>query len=150
MKRGGPLRRDPAKQREWERRSRKRLPAKSAKQREIDDVRALIKARKLAEAGITWRPRPSDMHRACVGAQVWPEVRCAVVRSDRAVLELHEVVKRSRWRAGATVPENCVLVCQAHHDATEAFPEEATRRGLLASHRGVDGMMGEIPKEDER
>lgn len=120
---------------------RSRLRAKSEKQREIDRRRAAIKAAKLVEAGVFTsdvRPHGKDIERACAGRLLVPEVVCSSWRLDRPALELHEIVKRSRSRAGALDPENCVLLCQAHHEWTEAEVTAATERGLLRHGGNVD------------
>src|SRR5262245_36533113 len=131
MKRANPPKRDVEKAREWEQRSRDRaierakkkrrkpLPRKSAKQTEIDRERATIKAEKLAAAGVHGTVRPSDVTRACLGVIVWPEIFCGIVSAERPLIELHEVVQRSLWRAGAVHAGNCVLLCQAHHEAVD-------------------------------
>lgn len=71
--------------------------------------------------------------RGCVARRLVPEVKCASPDRGRARLEVHEIVKRSRWPAGWLVVDNCVALCQAHHDWTEAEPAKATAVGLLAS-----------------
>lgn len=137
MKRGGPLKRktelraDPAKTREWEQRSRRRLPVKSTKQRSIDTER-----REVTRPAVVAR----DGER-CSARELVPEVRCAAY-GGRAELELHEVVKRSAWRAGATVASNCRLLCPAHHDWTEDEPDEARRRGLDAPAPPSEKILG--------
>lgn len=130
MKRGKPLprrtplRADPSATRDWQQRSRKPLPAKSTKQRAIDAQRPAVRAAVVARDG----------NRCWVkAAGIATGVRCASPSYDRALLELHEVVKRSRWRLGVLDPSNCRLLCQAHHDWTEAEAELATAAGLLAS-----------------
>lgn len=48
-------------------------------------------------------------------------------------LDVHEVVRRSRWRAGYLDPSNCLAVCRAHHDwigANDGRNGEARRLGL--------------------
>lgn len=112
MKRSGPperktpLRADPAKTRDWQQRSRKRLPRKSALQLDIDRER-----REVTRPAVVAR----DGER-CWARDLVPEVRCASPFRERPQLELHEVIPRSAWRLGAIEPGNCRLLCQAHHD----------------------------------
>jgi hypothetical protein len=139
VKRSGPperktrLRSDPEKTREWRDRSRKALPAKSAKRTAEDRERVKLKRSLLLAAGMR-ADGAGDWRRACAGSTLLPEVECGVVSRGRAVLELHEIVKRGRWRAGLVVRSNCVLLCQAHHDYTETADGivRATEVGLLA------------------
>ncbi len=138
------LKSDPEKVREWQERSRvnarkkksksvrkaprKALRPMSAAQRKILAKRRYVRKAVVARDGI-----------GCYAGNrgIVPEVECASPFEGRADLELHEVVKRSRWKAGALVPANCRLLCQAHHDYTEREVEGATRAGLLARARPV-------------
>lgn len=134
MKRSGRLKTDPEKVRDWQRRSRKRLPARSAKRVDEDRERRKLKRVLLVAAGLT-ADGAGPLERACAGAVLVPEIRCASPFGSRPRLEMHEVVKRSRWRKGLTVRSNVVLLCQAHHDYTETAEgiARATEVGLLAS-----------------
>ena len=130
MKRSGPpvrrtpLRTDLTKQRAWERRSRKPLPSRSAKRRAESKARTAIRAWVLRRDG------------ACVagptGRRLLPEVACASPWPDRPALEVHEVVPRGRGGDYLSA-DNCVALCQAHHDHVTANPARATEVGLLAS-----------------
>lgn len=126
------LKTDPEKQRQWERRSRKRLPARSAKRVDEDRARRKLKVQLLVAAGLT-ADGQGPLERACAGRLLVPEIACSSPARSRPRLEMHEVVKRSRWRKGIALRENCVLLCQAHHDYTERFPYRARDVGLLAS-----------------
>lgn len=141
MKRS-PLKRDPDKARAWEQRSRdhaiakartkqrKPLPRKSAKQRKIDAQRPYVRAAVIERDGL-----------GCYARALVPSVECASPNPERRLYELHEVVKRSRWRMGVLDPANCRLLCQAMHDWTEDHPKEAEMRGLLVpSWVGRDGL----------
>jgi hypothetical protein len=138
------LRADPEKTRAWQRRSavrsaenarrrpRKPLPRRSAKKKAIDVERVEVRRVVIERDGET----------CFAGANgLVPSVRCASPSPDRLELELHEVVKRGRWAAGAVVPSNCRLLCQAHHDYTEDEVEDSTREGLLASAPPPRGMV---------
>ncbi len=130
------------------RRGKKPLRADPAKQKQIDRTRSKMKTDLLRERlGDSWGSTknlrgPHYLRKVCDGVSAVPEIACASPFGDRPAVEMHEVVKRSRWRGGATVRENVVLLCQAHHDWTEAHPTRATEVGLLAS-RG-------IPREEDR
>lgn len=135
VKRSAPRRSDPEKIRAWQRRSRDRAIAKarglprnpiartSVKQRTINRERVKVKQQVALRDGL-----------ACWAGShgVGMIVACGSWRPDRPTLELHEVVKRSRWRGGAIVASNVILLCQNHHDLTESEPAYCTAVGLLA------------------
>ena len=62
----------------------------------------------------------------CFGQRVWPEVRC----DYEFGLDKHELLTRARG-GDPTDPDNCVMLCRAHHDAVHDHPDEAAKRGLL-------------------
>lgn len=64
-----------------------------------------------------------ERDRGCVAARLIPGVDCS------ARLHLHHVLMRSQ--GGRDVPEDCVMVCHAHHAHIHAHPEESYRLGLL-------------------
>jgi hypothetical protein len=138
MKRSGPPRRkqalkvDPEKVKAWERRSRKPIPSRSSKRVRVDRERVKLKKSLMIAAGMRV-DGSGDWRRACAGRVLLPEIECGIVTRGRVTLEMHEVVKRSRWRKGLTVRSNCVLLCQAHHDYTETAEGivRATEVGLL-------------------
>lgn len=111
-----------------------------------DRERRKLKRTLMIAAGMTTDGK-GEFRNACAGRLLVPEVECSSPFRDRARLELHEVVKRSRWRKGLLVRSNCVLLCQAHHDWTEAEVAEATKRGLLSSAPRVDPFDKFDPRE---
>lgn len=125
------LKTDPEKVRQWERASRKPIAPKSKKRAGEDRARTKLKRTLILAAGL-----PADgsgpVERGCAGHVLAPEVVCASPWGSRPRFEMHEVVKRSRWRKGLTVRSNVVLLCQAHHDWTESEVAAATEVGLLA------------------
>jgi len=127
------LKTDPEKVRQWERR-RKPIAQRSRKRAGEDRARAKLKRALLVASGLT-ADGAGPIERACAGVVLLPEIRCASPFGARPRLEMHEVVKRSRWRKGLTVRSNVVLLCQAHHDYTETAEgiARATEVGLLAS-----------------
>jgi hypothetical protein len=46
-------------------------------------------------------------------------------------LDVHELVRRSQWRAGWLVPSNAIVLCRAHHMWCHDHPLEARNLGLL-------------------
>ena len=71
----------------------------------------------------------------CQARDVWPEVRC------RWPLDVHERIPRSLWRAGYLEPDNCLLICRAHHDELERNDETLRR----AHDLGLYGYSHERP-----
>lgn len=67
-----------------------------------------------------------ERDRDCRAAARVPDVRCAGPRDG------HEIIPRSRWRAGFLEPSNVLLVCRAHHDWIHDNPIAARDLGLLA------------------
>lgn len=119
LERKKPLRANLDKTREWQARSRKRLPAQSAKRRQEAPRRAEVRA------GVLGRDRTCQARGVAPGA-------CSSPSADRAVLEVHEVISRGRWQAGYLVEGNCLALCQRHHDWVTEHPREAEDLGLLA------------------
>lgn len=48
----------------------------------------------------------------------------------RYPLDVHEIIPRSAWRDGWLHDTNCVLVCRAHHEWIDNYPDEAHEIGL--------------------
>lgn len=119
LKRRKPLRGNPDKQRDWERRSRKKLPAQSAKRRAEQPQRAAVRAERLARSG-----------GVCAALDVVPEVACASPDPTRPPIEVDEIKSRGVNPGGHLDVENTQALCQAHHDWRTANPAEARRRGL--------------------
>lgn len=109
LERGKPPKADPEKQRDWERRSRKPLPAKSKRREEETPERQALVAQVLRE-------RP-----ACE-AQI-PGV-CTHVST-----EVNEIIRRSQWRAGYLVKANTEGLCHNCHACVTARPGWAERHG---------------------
>lgn len=61
----------------------------------------------------------------CQAARRVPELGCA------GPLDVHELIQRSLWPKGYLDPDNCLLVCRAHHDWIDAHVAEAHELGLL-------------------
>lgn len=113
MERRKPLRANPEKTREWQRRSRKPLPKEGRKAERERSAVASFRAEVRRRAG-GWcegaTPAcPPHRHAGAHAHHVWPSDR------DRGV---HD-------------PERGKLLCAAGHDWTHAHPAEAERRGLL-------------------
>ena len=123
MRRGGPLRRtarlqgDPEKVRAWRDRSRKPIPQVSARRLAERPERARVRAEVLKRDG------------GCRGRGLIPG-RCGSPWPDRPPLEVHEVISRGQWARGYLVPENCLALCQVHHDWVTANPAESLRLGF--------------------
>jgi 5-methylcytosine-specific restriction endonuclease McrA len=62
--------------------------------------------------------------RRCVAAIIVPEVICA------GPMDVDEIVPRSARPGGHLDPDNCQLLCRAHHDWKHAHPADAADRGL--------------------
>lgn len=110
-KRRTPLRADPAKARDWERRSRKPLPAKGAKARReqsaLDAFRAALRGRHWCEGNTP--DCPPGRHPGTDPHHVWPSDR------DRGV---HN-------------PARGLLLCRAAHDWAHDHPDQARPLRLL-------------------
>ncbi len=65
-----------------------------------------------------------DRDRRCVAELLVPDVRCS------GPLDVDEIVPRSARPGGHLDPDNCQLLCRAHHDWKHAHPEEAAALGL--------------------
>lgn len=46
-------------------------------------------------------------------------------------LHVHELISRAQWAAGYLEPDNCLLVCAAHHRHIHDHPHAAHALGLL-------------------
>lgn len=58
------------------------------------------------------------------------QARRAVGGECAGRLDVHEVIPRSAWPDGYLEPDNCVLVCRAHHSWIDRHPTEAHGFGL--------------------
>lgn len=45
-------------------------------------------------------------------------------------LDVNEIIPRAQWAAGYLDPDNCVLLCRAHHDWVTAYAHGAHALGL--------------------
>lgn len=113
MKRSSGLVTDPDKLRAWQRRSRRPLPSQSRRRREERDEREDVREEVLDRAGYR-----------CEADELVPEVTC----SGR--LDVDEVIPRGVNPGGHLDPDNCQVLCRAHHDWKHANPAEAVSRGL--------------------
>lgn len=119
LERRKPLRGNPAKAREWERRSRKRLPAESEKRKADRDRRADVRAEVFRRDG--YRCQLGDLG-GCWGR-----------------LEMHERRKAAQMTGGYTV-ENGATLCRGHNQAVEQDADLAAvarERGLVLLREDV-------------
>ena len=65
-------------------------------------------------------------------------VPCGSPSAARADVEVHELVRRSQWRAGVLDPDNRVTLCQTHHDWVGANPERASHPDIDLSRSRKD------------
>lgn len=107
------LRADPERVREWLNRSRRRLPAESAKRRAERAARAQVRAATLERAG--WR---------CQAAELVPEVRC------RGPLDVDERTARGTHPGSHLDLEVTQALCRAHHEWKGDHPAAAEQLGL--------------------
>lgn len=106
MKRVGPLKRvTPL-------RSRSRLRPVSKKRQRENRVRSVVRAEVLERDG------------NCQARDLIPRVACG------GPLDVHELVRRSQWRAGILDPSNCLVLCRWHHSYVTEHPELAHELGL--------------------
>lgn len=54
--------------------------------------------------------------------------RCMSCGIRPSWVDKHEIIPRSRWRAGALEEDNCVLLCRRCHDKEKATPPELRRK----------------------
>jgi hypothetical protein len=94
-------------------RSRTPLPRMSKRRRGELRVRAVVREEVLGRDG------------GCVARDRLPQVDCG------GPLDVHELVRRSQWRAGWLVPDNAIVLCRAHHMWCHDHPLEARNLGLL-------------------
>lgn len=130
MKRGERLRRttelraDPAKQRAWEQRSRRRLPRRSAKRIAADEATAELRAAVAARPCLLRSGAQLDgVDLLIVG------VRCAGPGTPH---HLHKA-----GAGGPTTAANLVPLCAAHNGWVEDDPPLARRLGLVV-RPGID------------
>jgi hypothetical protein len=107
------LKRSPMPPRKTPLRSRARLKPMSVKRR-----RDLVKRKAVREFVL-------GRDGGCVARDKLPQIACS------GVLDVHELVRRSQWRAGWLVADNAIVLCRAHHDWCHAHPLEARNLGLL-------------------
>lgn len=120
------LRADPEKTREWQRRSRRRLPSRSKKrEQEMIERRALV-VRVLDRQ----RGRCFVTIASIYGEELLPGIECGSPFPHRRPIEVHEIIMRSSWRGGFLVDDNCVGLCQVHHDYVTVHHREAVAAGL--------------------
>lgn len=118
MKSGGPLRRttplqvEPGKVRDWERRSRKALPAQSEKRK--------------AE-----KPRRDEVRRIVFERDGGCQARGILPGRCWRVMDAHEVQSRGRRPGGHLDPENVITLCRGHHEWVTNHSEEAEALGFL-------------------
>lgn len=117
LERKKPLRADPAKTRDWQRRSRSNLPAQSAKRKREAPERRRVREEVLARDG-------SCQARGLLPGRCWHPYGLP--------LDVHEVISRGLWAAGYLDPGNCLAVCRAHHDWITDHRREAEALGLSA------------------
>lgn len=119
LKRTGGPKADPAATRAWHDRSRKPLPANSAKGR--------ARAREAADAGRRAKARDGG----CVAAALVPELRCW------GPLDPQHVIPRGVRRDLAADDRNIIGCCRGHHEWIEANKARARELGLHG-HDGDD------------
>jgi hypothetical protein len=66
----------------------------------------------------------ADRDRTCRGALIVPEVTCG------GPMDVDEIAPRGVRPGGHLDPDNCQLLCRAHHDWKHAHPADAHARGL--------------------
>lgn len=91
---------------------RKPLPVESERRKRERPKRAAVRAEVLAR------------DRGCVAHRHGLTGRCA------GPLDVHEIIRRSRWSAGYLEPDNCVVLCRSHHDWVTLHDTEAMAVGL--------------------
>lgn len=91
---------------------RKGLPAESAKRKAERPARARV------------RREVHERDGGCVAARFGLTGQCA------GPLDVNELVRRGRWRAGYLVADNCVVLCRRHHDWVTTHVLEARALGL--------------------
>ncbi len=117
LERKKPLRADPEKTRDWQRRSRSNLPAQSAKRKREAPQRKAVREVVLAR------------DQGCQARGIVPG-RCWHPRGEP--LDVHEVISRGLWAAGYLDPGNCLALCRGHHEWVTAHRFEAEEMGLSA------------------
>jgi hypothetical protein len=94
---------------------RRRTPLRPISDRRRGELRlrAVVRAEVLGRDG------------GCVARDRLPQVDCG------GSLDVHELVRRSQWRAGWLVPSNAIVLCRNHHSWCHDHPLEARNLGLL-------------------
>lgn len=110
-----PLRADPAKQMEWERRSRTALARVSDQRRAQLSARASVLRQVIARAG-----------GRCEYADVIPEVPCGMLPGRG--MEVDELRGGSRRSSEWLDVDRCRLACPVHHDWKTAHKRVVLRR----------------------
>lgn len=130
MKRPGRPKHDPEKLRDWQRRSRKRLPSMSAKraaQRDArDDVRRVVIGRhggRCAAWGLPGVPHDHPHERI-------PDAR----------IEVHELRRGQRRHSDYLDPDWCIPLCPAAHRfaTSDGYPEPSRSLGIVAASWETD------------
>lgn len=119
MPRGKGPKADPAKVREWQRASRKSLPASSPGGRRRQAA--------ATKAGAQAKARD----RGCVVEAMLPAIPCW------GPLDPQHVIPRSTAPELAAEPANIIGCCRGHHEWLEAHPRHARRLGIHG-HAGDD------------
>jgi hypothetical protein len=111
------MKRSPMPPRRTPLRSRTPLRRMSVKRRRDLVKRAAVRVEVLGRDG------------GCVARDRLPQVDCS------GPLDVHELVRRSQWRAGWLVADNAIVLCRSHHMWCHDNPLKARALGLLrASH----------------
>lgn len=120
MKRSTPLAADPEKTRAWQRRSSKRLPAKSAQR--IEDT-----------------PSRQELVRDVLAAQPTCEARITFGCTGRTT-EVNEIIRRAQWADGFLVRRNTEALCHNCHVYITTHPDWAEHHGhqLKGSTRDLE------------
>lgn len=96
-------------------RQRSALPAESAKRKKQRPARDAVRAEVL------------HRDKGCVARRYGLDGSCS------GPLDVHEVIRRSRWSEGYLVVENCLALCRTHHRWVTEHDAEAKTLGLSLS-----------------
>lgn len=113
MKRSGPIKANAEKVKDWQQRSRKRLPAQSVKRIAEAPKRRAVKALAMMRADGRCEARDLVPHE-CYGP-----------------LDAHELVPRSEYPGGHLDQRNVIIICRTAHDWAHDNPAKAYLCGLL-------------------
>ncbi len=115
LKRGGPLKANPDKAREWQQRSRRRLPDKSPKMRAAKSDRDIVRAQVFE--------RDDNM---CFMLDLDRDHHCS------RDLTVHHL--RKSGQGGAYAADNLVTLCAKANTWVEDFPDKAYALGLVVRY----------------